>query len=378
LIGKVEKNTIFLVLLVASAITLPIFSNHLSSIRDSAALSLTPQEFNSLIISRDRVAAFFSTTGCSDCDSMRPLWQALSVKYSGSISFVEVEYSLMTSRVFDRYDVWVTPTFILFAGGANVSRHDGTFPSPDKLDQFLQKAYGTDHANESSALYNKPTLHPSSESPSLLISIILGISVFASPCALPLVPGYMAFLFAREKKSRTRIGVASASSLIFGAASILLVGFIFVILGDVFWSLLLTGKLLISFVLVALGLATFFDVSILTVTPQIPTASLRAGSGFARSVSTYPLLFGFLSVSCSLPFLIGALLNILAGVDVYSMALRLLVFAIGFASPLAALTFATGVGVSISASRLRKVSSIMSKIGGASMIAASLLLLVTL
>ena len=185
--GKAEKIAIFLILLAASAICLPIFSNRLSSIRDSAALSLTPQKFDSLIISVDRVAVFFSTTGCPDCNRMRPLWQALSVKYSGSISFVEVEYSLMTSKVFDMYDVSETPTFIIFAGGANVSRYDGSFASPDKMDQFLQTAlaYGTDHAIKSSALGNQPTSLPASESPSLLISIILGISVFASPCVLP-------------------------------------------------------------------------------------------------------------------------------------------------------------------------------------------------
>jgi cytochrome c-type biogenesis protein len=331
------------------------------------------------MISADRVAVFFSTIGCFDCNRMRPLWQALSLKYSGSISFVEVKYSLMTSQVFDRYDVSETPTFILFMGGANVSRHDGSFASPDKMNQFLQTAlsYGTDHAIRSSALGNQPTPLPASESPSLLISIILGVSVFASPCVLPLVPGYLAFLFAREKKDKRRIGVASASSLVFGAASILLVGFIFIILGDVFWSLLLTGELLISFTLLALGLAALFNVGILTTAPKSLNVSLGAG-GFARSVCAYSLLFGFLSLSCSLPFLIGALLNIVAGVDVYSMTLRLLAFAVGFASPLAVLTYATGAGVCISASKLRRVSSIMSKIGAASMIAASLLLLITL
>jgi cytochrome c biogenesis protein CcdA len=138
------------------------------------------------------------------------------------------------------------------------------------------------------------------------------------------------------------------------------------------------GKLVISFVLLALGLAMLFDVSTLTIAPKILNVSSGAGAGFARSVSTYSLLFGFLSLSCSVPFLVGAMLNIVAGVDVYSMVLRLLAFAVGFASPLAALTFATGAGVSISASKLREVSSTMSKIGGASMIAASLLLLITL
>ena len=379
MIGNAGKVTIFLILLAASAVSLPVFSNRLSSIRDSAALSLTPQEFDSLIISADRAAVFFSTTGCTDCNRMGLLWQVLSAKYSGSISFVEVEYSLMTSRIFDRYDILETPTFILFAGGANVSRYDGSFASPDRMDQFLQTAlsYRTDHAIKPSALGNQPTLAPPPESSSLLISIILGISVFASPCVLPLVPGYLAFLFGKGKKDKRRIAVASASSLVFGAAGILLVGLVFIILGAAFWSLLLVGKLLVSFVLLALGLAVLLDVSIVTVAPEI--VSLSSGAGrFARGVSAYSLLFGFFSLSCSLPFVLGALLNVMAGVDVYSMALRLLAFAVGFASSLAVLTFATGAGLRISALKLRKVSSIMSKIGGASMIAASLLLLITL
>lgn len=373
--GRVEKNTVFLILLVASAIILPMFSNHISSIQDSAALTLTPQEFNSLIIRTDRVAVFFSTAGCSDCDRMRPLWRALSRKYSGSMSFVEVKYSLMTSKVFDKYDVFQTPTFILFAGGVNVSRYDGSFASPEKMDEFLQTAYVTVHAS-SSTLNNQRSFLPASESPALLISLILGVSIFASPCVLPLLPGCLAVLLARGKKSKISVVAASASSLVFGAMSILLVGFIFVILGNIFWSLLLTGKLLISFVLLALGLAMLLDVSTVTAPKALNVSS---GEGrFPRNVATYSLLFGFLSIGCSLPFLAGALLNILAGVDVYSMALRSLAFALGFASPLAALTFATGAGVRISAAKLKKVSSIMSRIGGASAVAAALLILITL
>ena len=85
-----------------------------------------------------------------------------------------------------------------------------------------------------------------------------------------MVPGYLAFLFARGRKNKSGIAVASASSLVFGAASVLLVGFIFIILGDAFWSLLLMGEVLISFVLLALGLAALLDVSILTMAPKMP------------------------------------------------------------------------------------------------------------
>ena len=370
---KAEKNSVLLILLAALAISLPLLSNHLSSMQDSTALSVTPQGFDSLITGNRRVAVFFSTPGCPDCDTMRSIWQALSVKYSGSMRFLEVEYSLITATIFDKYDVLQTPTFILFAKGENVTRYEGSFASPEKMDQFLQMAYGN---GKWLALGNQPTFLLAPESPSLLISILLGISVFASPCVLPLLPGYLAVIFAGGKKDKVRVVVASVSSFVFGTASILLVSFIFVILGDAFWNLLLMGKLLMSFVLMGLGLATLFGISTLTVVPRVLNFS-DAGR-FGRSVSTYSLLFGLLSIGCSLPFVVGALLNILAGVDVDSVAIRLLAFALGFACPLAVVTSATGAGLSISAPKLRKVSNIMSWIGGLSMIAASLLVLTTL
>ena len=377
LFGKAERTITFLILLAVSAVSLPIFSNQLTSIRDSAALSMTPQEFQSLITNKDRVAAFFSTTGCPDCDRMRALWHVLSAKYAGSITFVEVEYGLITSSIFDQYNVTETPAFILFSKGATVSRYDGSFASPEMIDEFLQRAYVTGHA-EPSAATKEQTYSPISESSSSLISIILGLSVFASPCALPLTPAYLAAAFAKGRKNKSTIGFATVSALIFSATSILLIGLIFIVLGDIFWSILLTGKLVFSFVLVALGLAALFDINIPGIMPRISVFPGSPSSGFVRSIGTCSLLFGALSLTCSLPFTVGAVLNITMGIDVYSMTVRLLSFATGFAAPFAAITLATGVGLNLSQARLTKVCGIMSKVGGASMVAASFLILITL
>lgn len=72
------------------------------------------------------------------------------------------------------------------------------------------------------------------------------------------------------------------------------------------------------------------------------------------------------------------MLNILAGVGLYSMVSRLLAFAFGLSAPLAALTYATQKGVSISSAALGKSSILLQKLGGAAMIAASLYLVATL
>jgi len=341
------------------------------TIHESYAISLTLKQFNSLTMRISRVAAFFSTTGCSDCDKMSPLWHALEVKYTGSMRFIEVEYGLMTSEIFDKYNILETPTFILFVGGANVSRHDGLFASPTELEQFLQSAYGTDHAKQSA--FSQLYLPPVSEIPSSLISVLLGISVFASPCVLPMMPGYISVILAKDKKNGPSRCAAFVSSLVFGAAGILLVGVLFVIVGDVLWSLLLMGRLLVVFALLALGLAMLLNVSILSSSTRIINPS-RANV-HAKSIAVYSFLFGFLSMSCSLPLLAGAVLNIVSGVDIYSMTLRLMTFTAGFAFPLAVLTFTIGTGQKITASKLSRLSDIISRIGGLSMVAASMLVL---
>jgi cytochrome c biogenesis protein CcdA len=131
----------------------------------------------------------------------------------------------------------------------------------------------------------------------------------------------------------------------------------------------------ISFLLVAFGLSIFFRINLPTPGQVLGFSGTR---GFPGNVLPHSLILGFLSLSCSLPFLVGAMLNIIAGIDVYFMLLRLIAFAAGFACPLAALTCATGAGLRLSALKLSRFSGIMSAVGGASMIAASLLVLMTL
>ena len=216
-----------------------------------------------------------------------------------------------------------------------------------------------------------------SESPALLISVVLGIGVFASPCVLPLLPGYLGFLVRDESgKDKKRVGISSISSFAAGLSGILLVGVLFVVLGSIFWSVIDEGKLLIAFVLMAFGAASILGLGILSSLPRFLRIQQKTGSSL-RGITSYSFMYGFLSLGCSLPLMAGAMLNILAGVDTTSLIARLLAFGIGFAIPLAFFTYATGRGIEFSASRLGKGSAILQKIGGGTMIAAAFLLLFT-
>lgn len=349
---------------------------HMSAAQNSAALGVTPQKFGAILAGSSRVAVFYSATGCSSCDEMRPLWQALAAQHDGSMTFVEVRYSTATSPLFEKYDIMGTPTFYLFVGGVAIAEHEGTFASSEKMNEFLQTDTSSGPSQPASSTLSPQLSVLMSESTSLLISAVLGVGVFASPCVLPLLPGYVGFLAEREKGTKRSIGLSSISSFAAGAVGILLIGGVFVVVGDLFWSVLLGGRLVISFALMALGLAALLGIGLFPSSGTILGAS--SSSDRIRGVSTYALLYGILSLGCSLPFVIGGMLNILTGVGVYSMVSRLLAFAFGFSAPLAALTYVTQKGMSISASRLGKSSNVLQKIGGAAMMGASLLLLVTL
>ena len=137
---------------------------------------------------------------------MSPAWQRVSAMYGGSITFLEVSYSMETSQIFAKYDVINTPTFIVFVDGSNISRHNGVFSSPIQMGQFVEN--DSTNLQSSAATYSGLFALLESESPALLISVILGIGVFASPCVLPLLPGYLGFLVRDESgKDKKRIGI---------------------------------------------------------------------------------------------------------------------------------------------------------------------------
>jgi cytochrome c-type biogenesis protein len=383
--SRSRKLAVFLAVLLALGLVLGYTANYVTSMHETAAEEVTPNQFSLIVGGSSHVAVFFSTQGCPNCDLMRPIWQDLSARYGNSIRFVEVSYSLASSPIFEKYGVYNTPVFIVFVNGDNISRHDGTFSSSVTMSGFLQN-YWSSGASPSSSSSSSFLISQSNallvESPSLLVSFILGLSIFASPCVLPLLPGYLGFLMGRSKlaergRKSTGIGIGTVSSFLAGAVGILAVGAAFVVFGDLLWNVVLSSKLIISFVLLALGVAALFNIGTISSVPRVltMTASTR---NFVRDVSTYSLLYSLLSLGCSLPLVVGGMLNILGGVDVYSMVLRLLALAIGFALPLSIVTYACAKGVSFSGSGIGKGGSILRSLGAVAMIVASLLLVLTL
>lgn len=367
------RKVIFIALLGIFALIIGLSANYLSSAQNTAAMSVSPQRFDTLVAGQGRVAVFFSEESCSDCAKMSPLWQKVSEMYGGSIAFLEVSYSLETSQIFAKYDVVNTPTFILFADGSNVSRFNGAFSSPSAMEQFVQNGSTNSQSLIGSYLGNLSFLE--SETPAILISLVLGICVFASPCALPLLPGYLGFLVGVSSKSKRRIGISSLSSFASGLAGILVVGVLFVVLGDLFWSVIVAGKLLIVFALMALGAASILGLGIFASASRYLKVGNEAKE--TRGVTSYSFIYGLLALGCSLPLMAGAMLNILAGIDTVSLISRLLAFGIGFAVPLAFFTYATGRGIGFSTSRLGNGSRLLQKVGGATMIVASVVMLFT-
>ena len=174
-----------MVLLGIFAIMIALSANYMASAQNNSAMNVSPQKFETLATASGKLAVFFSTQSCTECAEMSPAWQRVEAMYGGSTTFLEVSYSMETSQIFEKYNVVNTPTFIIFVEGSNVSRHDGVFSSANEMEQFIQNG----SANSQSFAVSGQLALLESESPALLISVVLGIGLFASPCVLPLLPG---------------------------------------------------------------------------------------------------------------------------------------------------------------------------------------------
>jgi len=347
-----------------------------STTRGDAALDVTPQQFDALSSGAKPAAFFFTVGGCTTCDSMRPLWQQLSITYGGQVTFTEVRWGLGTNGLFEEYNVTSTPAFLLFQNGTMISRHNGAFSSPSGMVSFVSQTLGPASVGSTSAPASLAS-ELTGDSPSVIIAVALGLGAFASPCVLPLLPGYVSVLLKKGEGSRLRIGLNSLTAFAAGASGVAAFGALFLVMGDTLWTYLDAGKIIIAFALIAFGLGSLLGIGLPGGLPR-RLGSLSSSMARSGGIASYALFYAVASLGCSLPFVAGGILNILDGVGPYSMAVRLAGFALGFAVPLGAMTALTGSGLKLAASKLGSASLLLQRIGGVAMVGAAFLVLITI
>lgn len=166
----------------------------------------------------------------------------------------------------------------------------------------------------------------------------LGVVATASPCALPLYPGFLAYLAAGAGTGRpSRLGRWLGLFVLAGVLTMMLA------LGALIAGLsLAAGQVLVfvtplaDLVVIGLGVVLLMGINPFARLPML--APSTTGGGSALSAYTYGLLYGPIALPCSGALVVSVFTLSLSVPDLFSKLLFFLAFGLGFGVPLLALS----------------------------------------
>ncbi len=236
------------------------------------------------------VAVMFWSKTCPVCESIKPYWVELEENPPDNVKLIDIEYIPgVTDRLFRRYGVSATPTFLVLApDGKVIARLEGAPPG----DPVTYLRYWITRAVEGYAPSETSYISRLMSSLGLLAYPFIGVALAFSPCVAPI----LAILVAISKASLREAATCSASAAL-GLG----------ILAALVASAAALAVSLVSWLREVLAVATILLGSYFIFDPN-PLVSARTLTGKRAGFACLP--FGLLAAQCSLP-LIAAL--ILAG-----------------------------------------------------------------
>ena len=204
--------------------------------------------------------------------------------------------------------------------------------------------------------------------PTILFALVAGVATFFSPCAYPLLPGYVGFYVSQTEAERATLGGSVSRGLVAGIG---VVGTFVVLLGATFWighaalSNVVLFEPIVGAVLVVFG--------VLVVLERAPSLSIAlpkrrsSVAGFGIFGAGYALA----AAGCVAPLFIGVVGRALS-LSPTAGALLLAIYVGSIALLMVSLTVATGIGVLAGGGRLAAAGPTLERVAGGVMIVAGL------
>jgi cytochrome c-type biogenesis protein len=175
----------------------------------------------------------------------------------------------------------------------------------------------------------------------MLASFALGLLASASPCVLPLYPGFLAYLSGsqsepRDGKRRYWLGIFVLSGVLF---MMLALGGLIALLSVSIGRVLSAIIPLVDLLILSLGLMLIFNFNLFKTLPQI---QIPVFSNPFVNAFLYGLLYGPIALPCSGPLVVGIFAYSLSISDVLGQLSAFLWFGLGFGFPLLVLSFLSG------------------------------------
>ncbi|HSD82560.1 MAG TPA: cytochrome c biogenesis protein CcdA [Anaerolineae bacterium] len=171
----------------------------------------------------------------------------------------------------------------------------------------------------------------------LLQFVGLGLAATASPCVLPLYPGFLAYLGANGGQLHGRRVTGLLGFFVLGGVltMMLALGLLIFALRTAVGRIVVFITPLAGALIIVLGVLLLFDKSPFARLPQLRSPVLR--NSFV-SAYLYGLLYGPIAFPCSGPFLVTAL-----ALSIDNVLLNFLAFGLGFGVPLLILSLLAGI-----------------------------------
>ncbi len=193
-------------------------------------------------------------------------------------------------------------------------------------------------------------------------SLLLGLLATASPCVLPLYPGFLAYLSSQAETGASRKRYFLGFFVLAGVLSMMLaLGGLIALLALPIGRILIYAIPLADVLLFSLGVLLLLDRNPFKALPQIQVPVLR--HPFLNAY-VYGLLYGPITLPCSGPLVVSIFALSLTVGEAFSQLWVFLWFGVGFGIPLLALSLLSG-GLQRQLTRLfARHSRLINAIGG--------------
>jgi cytochrome c-type biogenesis protein len=199
-------------------------------------------------------------------------------------------------------------------------------------------------------------------------ALTAGVFTFFSPCAYPLLPGYVGFYVSQTDAEESSLGSALGRGLIAGAGVLVTFG---LLLGMTFWigqSVLANAtalELLVGVALLGFGVLVLFDLS-----PSLSVALPKRRSG-AVGFGIFGAGYALAAAGCVAPVFLAVLTSALA-LPTSTAALVIGTYVGTVVLLMVSLTVATGMGLAAGAGRLAAYGDTLRRVAGTVMILAGI------
>lgn len=204
----------------------------------------------------------------------------------------------------------------------------------------------------------------------LAFSFTLGVFSLLSPCAFPLLPGYISYLLGSSEK---KVGGMSAGlAVTLGMiTSLALLGIAVAMVGGVLLGYVPYLELAVALAIIAFGVLMVADIPIPTIAP---IRDLSGGTGGASGLYAFGFGYGLAVSGCSAPLFFTLLAFSL--VQGFLMAMGTFIFyALGMGAVFVVITLFIGEARATLTQRMGRLTFWLHRIGGLGLIGAGLYLL---